>query len=230
MGVTVVISGSGRGAGKTAVGCALIAALPEWAWTAVKITPDVHGEGGGSGDGEPTVGGQEPKRLPRVFIEKDRSSSKGTGRYLAAGARRAVLVTVGPEWQGEPLAELDAVLDEGIQNGNLLLESNRFMNKKRILLVVTGVTEAEWKPTLHRCVDEADALVLTNGMEAGDLPERLRGRLIFVARNGEWAPAELVEFIRGRLRDRNDVENRSCERGGGGIPGGCGNRDEKRWE
>jgi hypothetical protein len=227
MGVTLVISGSGRGAGKTAVGCALIEALPEWVWTAVKITPDVHGEGSGPGDEKPAAGAQESKRLPRVFIEEDRSSGKGTGRYLAAGARRAVLVTVDPEWRSEPLAELDAVLDEGILNGNLLVESNRFMGEKAILLAVTGVTGAEWKPTLHRCVDEADALVLTNGMEAGDLPERLRGRRIFIARNGEWAPAELVEFLRGRLRDGSDVGSLSGERGGSGIPGeGYGNRYE----
>jgi len=211
VGITVVIAGSGRGTGKTAVGCALIEALSEWKWTAVKITPEVH-EDIDDGERGPDLGAAEgagARRAPRVFIEKDRSSGKGTGRYLAAGARRAVLVSVAPEWEGEPLPELDAVLKEGLQVGNLLVESNRFRNDKRILLVVTGVTEAEWKQSIHRCVDEADALVLANGMKAGDLPGRLRGGRIFVARDGEWAPADLVDFVRGRLRDRSDGGVRS---------------------
>ena len=182
--------------------CALIQALPEWVWTAVKVTPDMHGENESGNDGRIGKAGSQ-ESLPRVFIENDRGSQKGTGRYLAAGARRALLVTVDPEWRGEPLAELDAVLEEGLKSGNLLVESNRFCGEAEIRLVVTGVTEAEWKQSFHRCVETADALVLTNGMTVADLPERLQDRRIFVARGEEWAPAELVKFVQGRLRDRS---------------------------
>jgi len=38
----VVVGGSGRGVGKTALVCGLIRALPEIPWTAVKITSDAH--------------------------------------------------------------------------------------------------------------------------------------------------------------------------------------------
>ena len=40
----LVVGGSHRGVGKTALVCGLIAALPEHRWTAVKITSDDHGQ------------------------------------------------------------------------------------------------------------------------------------------------------------------------------------------
>jgi hypothetical protein len=191
----------------------LIRELAGWVWTAVKVTPDTHG-GDEFLDGVAKSRSASDKRLPRVFVEKDKGSGKGTGRYLEAGAQRAMLVTVEREWDGEPLKELDAVLKEGLQSGNLLVESNRFRGEAKIRLAVTGVTEAQWKPTLHRCVNVADALVLTHGLTARDLPERLRDRRIFVAHGEEWAPAELVEFVRERLGDRSE---------GGAGNGGTGN-------
>jgi hypothetical protein len=42
----VVEGGSGRGAGKTALLRELLAALPEFRWTAVKITSHSHGQAG----------------------------------------------------------------------------------------------------------------------------------------------------------------------------------------
>src|ERR1700685_2862427 len=38
----IVVGGNGRGVGKTALVCGVIAALPELEWIAVKITADTH--------------------------------------------------------------------------------------------------------------------------------------------------------------------------------------------
>ena len=71
----LVVGGSGRGVGKTALVCGLIAALPEFRWTGVKITTDDHGMG-------------EP-----IWEETDPGQGSDTARYLSAGAVRALLVT-----------------------------------------------------------------------------------------------------------------------------------------
>ena len=40
----IVVGGGGRGAGKTALMCGLMRALPEIPWTAMKITTHEHGK------------------------------------------------------------------------------------------------------------------------------------------------------------------------------------------
>ena len=72
----IVVGGGGRGAGKTALVCGLMRALPEIPWTAVKITSHEHGH-----------------RAKPIFEETAPGQGTDTARYLAAGARRALLVT-----------------------------------------------------------------------------------------------------------------------------------------
>jgi hypothetical protein len=188
MGVLVVvlaISGSGRGAGKTAVGCALMAALPELSWTAVKVTPHGHG-------------------LPLGLVEEtDRNSDKDTGRYLAAGARRAFLLTVDEHWGGGLVPGFNALMPDGVDVGAVLVESNRFAlsdwSRSGVKLAVIGAGEGEWKVSLRACALAADALVLTAGMQPDDLPTELCGRNLFVLPAGKWTSPAIVEFVRGRL-------------------------------
>ena len=71
----IVVGGSSRGVGKTALVCGLIASLPEFRWTAVKITGHKHGK-------------PEP-----VWEETTAGQGSDTARYLAAGARWALLVS-----------------------------------------------------------------------------------------------------------------------------------------
>ena len=183
----LAISGSGRGAGKTAVGCALIRSLPMFWWTAVKVTPHAHGHG-----------------LPTGLLEEiDRNSDKDTGRYLAAGARRAFLMTVEEQWSGTRLPSLDGVVRDGLDAGAVVVESNRFAlsdwTQSGVKLVVVATSEVEWKASLRACVWAADALVLTGGMEVCDLPTEFRGRHLFVLPPGKWASPSMVNFVRERL-------------------------------
>ncbi len=56
----IVVGGGGRGAGKTALICGLIRALPEIPWTAIKITSHAHGNP--TPIWEETAPGDEPTR------------------------------------------------------------------------------------------------------------------------------------------------------------------------
>jgi hypothetical protein len=104
----VVVGGNGRGVGKTALVCGVIAALPELEWVAVKITSHAHAG------------------LPPVYAELATGESAGgqgsdTARYLAAGARRAFLVTATDDDFDERLSDLHRLLGA---EPNLIFESN----------------------------------------------------------------------------------------------------------
>lgn len=177
------------------MGCALIAALQEWDWTAVKVTPHRH---------------EVVEKLPRIWLEADPSSEKDTGRYLAAGVRRAYLVTVSPEWSSEDAQELADLVGEASRTDAVLVESNRFArgawSQSGVRLTVIGAPVEQWKASLRECVMAADALVLTNGMTAQDLPLEFQGRYLFVLRSGKWASPALVEFVRERLQSNLDSD------------------------
>jgi hypothetical protein len=139
----VIVGGSAKGVGKTALVCGLITALDEFRWTAVKITSDAH-------DG-----------LPPNYEEKSAGSETDTGRYLAAGAERAFLLISPP---GRDLAQ---VLDEFWpligRGANLIFESNRvtsYVNADVCLLIQGDPRAGAGKPSYNRAAQFADALVV----------------------------------------------------------------------
>src|SRR5579863_4544376 len=99
----IVVGGGGRGAGKTALVCGLIRAFPEIEWTAIKITTHEHGKA--TAIWEETTPGQETD----------------TARYLAAGARRALLVTATDDSLSNVL---ERVLVEDSTPAGVIFESN----------------------------------------------------------------------------------------------------------
>ena len=103
----VVVGGGGRGAGKTSLVCGVIAALPERSWVAVKIASHPHGP-------------EQP-----VWEDTEAGDRSDTARYLAAGARRAFLLTAPDK------AAMQAALDElwrRVDRGeNFIFESNRVL-------------------------------------------------------------------------------------------------------
>jgi hypothetical protein len=184
----LVISGSGRGAGKTAVGCALMAAIPELRWAAVKVTPHLHDE------------------TPGVWEERDAGSEKDTGRYLAAGARRAFLMTAASALSAEEL-----MLETRKRTAECyawLIESNRDLGERvsdgeRVvrLAVMAGAPEG-WKASLREAAARADGLVLTGGLRLEDLPSEWRVKAAFSLQAGEWMTLELVAFVRSLFAGR----------------------------
>jgi hypothetical protein len=183
----LVVGGSGRGAGKTAVGCALIAAMPELRWAAVKVSPHAHGSG------------------ESIREETDASSRKDTGLYLAGGARRAFLVTA----DSDPMADelIQAARERAAECDALLVESNRDLSSiawEREPMVLLAVMDGTWaKLSLPDTVARADAFVLTGGALSQELAgELLQGesrKPVFRLPEGMWCSGELLDFVRAKL-------------------------------
>src|SRR5258708_14039874 len=91
----VVIGGHSRSVGKTSVVAGLIAALPEFNWTAMKITQFGHGIC--SADGKPCDCDTGDDHFRALSDEKDLSGETDTSRFLAAGAAPPIW---GPTRQG----------------------------------------------------------------------------------------------------------------------------------
>jgi hypothetical protein len=147
----IVVGGSTRGVGKTTLVCGLIAALPEFHWTAVKITTHDHG------------------RLSPIWEETLPGEETDTARYLAAGAARAFLATQ-PHEDGSQTPDLTSVLDELWPNfgrgTNLIFESNSVVHHVRpnVCLMIHAVPKRELplperKPSFIAAVGCADAMV-----------------------------------------------------------------------
>jgi hypothetical protein len=136
----VVVGGSGRGVGKTALVCGLIAALPEFHWTAVKITSHAHG------------------LSDAIFEESQPGQGSDTARYLAAGARRSVLLTASEDELGPALLEF---IEQQGPAAHTIVESNTALRHLRadLCLAIDGGTQAERKPSFDLVLERMDAMV-----------------------------------------------------------------------
>ncbi len=181
----LVISGSGRGAGKTAVACALIAAMPQFRWLALKATPHGH------------------DHLENTFEELDPSSEKDTGRYLAAGARRAFLLTESPEPLPTRITrlraespELDAVVIESNQVSPFQITNT---GEKSVTLALLADSPARWKSSVWRSLERADAwLVPAVESLQPELVSFLANRNhvpVFSLEPGNWLSQETLNFV-----------------------------------
>jgi hypothetical protein len=163
----IVVGGSNRGVGKTALVCSVIAALPEYRWAAVKISSHDHphavsrgpipAAGGLAGDRSASRQSSilhffdrnssdkpvQPETAPSgsfVWEETTSGDNTDTARYLAAGAARAFLVCV-------PGGDLPPVLDQlwprfG-RGTNIIFESNSIVHQVRpdACLLIHAVAE-----------------------------------------------------------------------------------------
>jgi len=136
----IVVGGSRRGAGKTALVCGLIRALHEIPWTAVKITSHVH---------------DEPNS---VWEETTPGQETDTARYLAAGARRALRVTAGDEALG-PIVQ--RILAECPPPAGAIFESNRVLRHLQpdLCLAAASSPRGEHKPSFDLVEQRMDAMV-----------------------------------------------------------------------
>jgi hypothetical protein len=176
----VVIGGSGKDVGKTALVCAVIAALPEFGWTAVKITGHDYGTSGS-------------QRVAQTIWEETLAGREtDTARYLAAGARRALLVTrAGAE---VPIEEIRRAVGE---DRNVIFESNRIVDVVRpdVCIALMSAGE-EKKPSFERLLRAADAVV-----SVGEEMESAPGVRWFQLASVEQLPGEMVEWMRERLSE-----------------------------
>ncbi len=117
----IVIGGHSRSVGKTSVVAGLIAALPEFHWTAVKITQYGHGICSANGELCDCATDDHSWALTE---ERDRSGASDTSRFLVSGAARSLWVRTRQGMLAEAMPRLRQEL-AGAENA--ILESNSVM-------------------------------------------------------------------------------------------------------
>lgn len=196
----VVVGGHSRSVGKTSVVAGLIAALPEFHWTAIKITQ--YGHGICSADGGPCECATADHSWA-ISEENDRSGGTDTSRFLVAGAERSLWVRTE---QGR-LAEAMPVLRRKIAAAeNVIFESNsvvKFVMPDLYFIVLDPATP-DFKLSAREFIDRADALVL-HGREAngptwqGVSLKPAAGRPVFSINPPRYVTEAMVDFVRARL-------------------------------
>ena len=183
----IVVGGHTRNIGKTTLAAQIIAAFPNLAWTAMKITQ--YGHGVCSANGEPCDCVTADHSMA-VNEERDAASGTDTSRMLAAGASRVLWVRT---QQGELLGAMPRVRKEVAAAGNVLIESNSILRflKPDVYVAVLDPSVADFKASALRYLDRADALFVPDGAELtapawSDVAQRLyvRKRLFALREDG----------------------------------------------
>jgi hypothetical protein len=195
----VVIGGHSRSVGKTSVVAGLISALPEYDWTAVKITQYGHGVCSANGEVCDCATGDHSWAISE---ERDRSGESDTSRFLIAGASRVFWVRTE---QGR-LAEAIPSLRKHLENArNAIIESNsvvKFLRPDLYLTILNPATE-DFKTSAKQFLDRADAVILheANGAPAWDSVslKPVADRPIFRIAPPPYLTPEIVEFVRAKL-------------------------------
>lgn len=144
------ILGSGRNAGKTTVGCALIAAFPSYRWIAVKVTPHRHIL-------DPTGMISVASALP----------AKDTERFRNAGAVESHLLFA-------PMALASFSQFVGRADAVLVESGQPFASLCWPLLrvAIAPANASLWKPGFDQRRMSADALVLTGSSAETTMPKQ----------------------------------------------------------
>jgi hypothetical protein len=237
----IVVGGSNRGVGKTSLICGLIAALTEYRWTAVKISTHEHPQtlspaGSQNFEGaaerapqggrtssfrqfwERTTGARVEKPMPvpiaaggPIWEETISGDDSDTGRFLAAGAKRALLMSAPDGELAEPLNQLWPRFGRGT---NLIFESNSVVHHVRAdaCLLIHGVAERglplpERKPSFLAALRHGDAMVararvdkvIPDGLCLAGNEATSTAKPIFHLADLERVSPELLAWVRGKL-------------------------------
>ncbi|MGH9498644.1 MAG: hypothetical protein ACRD3L_05830 [Terriglobales bacterium] len=198
----VVVGGHSRSVGKTSVVAGLIAALPEFDWTAFKITQ--YGHGVCSNTGTPCDCATDDHSWA-ITEEKNRSGDSDTSRFLVAGAARAWWVRTE---QGRLAEAMPAVRSKLAEANNAILESNsilKFVKPDLYLTVLDPATE-DFKRSAQEFLDRADAVILhdKNGNAwSGVSLKPVVTRPTFHMKPPHYVTAELANFVRDSLTIHN---------------------------
>jgi hypothetical protein len=195
----VVIGGHSRSVGKTSVVAGLISALPEFGWTAVKITQYGHGICSANGEACDCATNDHSWAISE---ERDRSGESDTSRFLAAGAVQALWTRTE---QGR-LAEAMATLRRRLEGArSVIIESNSVLKFLRpdLYLTVLDPATADFKTSAREFLDRASAVILH---EAPDGPawqsvslKPVASRPIFRITPPPYVTPEIADFVRKNL-------------------------------
>jgi hypothetical protein len=204
----IVIGGHSRSVGKTSVVAGLISALPEFEWTAVKITQ--YGHGVCSANGEPCDCATADHSWA-ISEERDRSAESDTSRFLVAGAKRALWVRTE---QGR-LAEAMPALRTKIEPArNVIIESNSILKFLRpdLYLAVLDPATKDFKDSAREFLDRAHAIILHDTPEAAAWQavslKPVADRPIFRVTPPQYVTKEIVAFVRASLAEPSLAEQK----------------------
>jgi hypothetical protein len=199
----VVIGGHSRSVGKTSVVAGLIAALPEFHWTALKITQFGHGIC--SADGKPCDCATTDDHFKAISDERDLSGDSDTSRFLVAGAARSIWVRTRQGMLGEAMPDIRRRIAAA---ENVIMESNSIMGflKPDLYLSVLDGEQEDFKVSANEFLDRADAVILhqrENGIAlkwSGVSMDRVVDKPRFLIQPPPYVTPEIVAFVRARLK------------------------------
>jgi hypothetical protein len=195
----IVIGGHSRNVGKTSVVAGLISALPEFEWTAAKITQYGHGICSANGAACDCATGDHSWAISE---ERDRSGETDTSRFLIAGAERVYWVRTE---QGR-LAEAMPALRKRLEGArNVIMESNSVMKFLRpdLYLTVLDPATADFKNSAREFLDRADAVIVHDEVSESAWQsvslKPVAGQPVFLIRPPIYLTPELVAYVRAKL-------------------------------
>jgi hypothetical protein len=195
----VVIGGHSRSVGKTSVVAGLIAAMPEFDWTAVKITQYGHGVCSANGEACDCA---TTDHSWAISEERDRSGDSDTSRFLVAGAVRVFWARTE---QGR-LAEAMPTLRKRLEGAsNVIIESNSALKFLRpdLYLTVLDPSTADFKNSAREFLDRASAVILHDAPEGSTWQsvslKPVANRPLFHITPPLYVTREIVEFVRSSL-------------------------------
>jgi len=203
----VVIGGHSRSVGKTSVVAGLISALPEFEWTAAKITQYGHGICSANGEVCDCATGDHSWAITE---ERDRHGDSDTSRFLKAGAMRVFWVRTE---QGR-LAEAMPTFRQRIEGSkNVILESNSILKFLRpdVYLTVLDPSTSDFKASAREFLDRADAVILhetpaATAWQSVSL-KPVTNRPLFRITPPNYVTAQIANFVRDRLHAAEQKAN-----------------------
>src|SRR6185312_4319931 len=203
----IVVGGHSRSVGKTSVVAGLIAALPEFAWTAVKITQYGHGICSANGELCDCATDDHSWALTE---ERDRSGESDSSRFLVAGAKRSLWVRTRQGFLAEALPRLR---EELAKAEYAILESNSIIKFLRpdLYLTVLDPATADFKKSAQEFLDRADAVILHESPVQAWQEISLKpvsGRPMFRIQPPHYVTPQIIEFVKLKLttEDTEDTE------------------------
>jgi hypothetical protein len=195
----VVVGGHSRSVGKTSVVAGLIAALPEYAWNAMKITQFGHGVCSRNGE---LCDCATDDHSWSISEERDRSGESDTSRFLVAGAAQVWWVR---SQQGRLAEAMPTIRRKIAESENVIVESNSILKFIRpdIYLTVLDPAVEDFKKSAQEFMDRADAVILherdRRPVWKGISLKAVEGRPMFRVLPSEYVTSEIVEFVKGKL-------------------------------
>jgi hypothetical protein len=197
----VVVGGHSRNIGKTSVVCALIAAMPERHWTAIKITHCKH-HGMDSEPCDCELAGQNIA----ISEEHDSEAATDSSRYLGAGAMRSFWVRTQP---GKLVEAMPRIRAEIAHADNVIFESNRVLEfiEPDVYLSLLDPKVADFKGSALQYLSRADAILgLPGALERADWPEStvqsIQHMPVFQIAPPDYASQEFVDFVSQKISSR----------------------------